>query len=103
MCGGGDPNGAVVNLPAKKWTPAFRWKGKTKRIFSFRVDVTGAPPGTLVKWRRYGIGVVPYAAGSFTKRMDFNVYPTDRSVTIDLWCAVNATVKAKRARAKKAA
>jgi hypothetical protein len=90
-------------LPAKKWTPAIRWKGTTKRIRSFRVEISGAPKGTLVKWRRYGIGVVPFAAGSFTKRMDFNLYPTDRSVTIDLWCGVDATVKVKPARAKKAA
>jgi hypothetical protein len=99
-CGGKGPAGnvpagfpvapGVQTFPAGQWVTVIDWSGMTTQILGFRAKVIsplaagGGPPDVLVRWRRYGLSLLPYAEGSFQGQADLNIYPVDAVVKIEL-------------------
>lgn len=69
------------NLPANQWVQVLDWSGITVQTLVHRVLVN--PPDAVIKWRRKSL--LASREGTFQETADFNVYPTDTKLTIELW------------------
>ena len=91
-CGGGGspvcvpfspiPGFPKDHFPAGQWVQVLDWAGLTVQTLVHKVSVT--PAAAVVKWRRR-TNLVSVTEGTFHGEIDFNVYPTDLKLTIELW------------------
>lgn len=97
FCGGMPympPKGNRPRLPENDWTPVVSWQGLTLQTLTLRVTVRsaaseergndGQSARTLVEWRRWGGGLIPYSSGTFSDSTVFHIYPGDLFLRIDL-------------------
>ncbi len=71
------------HFPTGQWVPVLTWEGYTIQTLVHRVTVT--PANAVVKWRRSSTLQRGVKTGSFNGGIDFNIYPTDASMTIEVW------------------
>jgi len=70
-------------FPPGQWVTVVDWTGMTVQTL---VHTVSANPATaVVKWRRTGLLPLPLKEGSFQGEADFNVYPSDVKLKIELW------------------
>jgi hypothetical protein len=70
------------HFPAGQWVKVIDWAGLTVQTLVHKVSAT--PASAVVKWRRKST-LTPVTEGSFQGETDFNVYPTDLTLTVELW------------------
>jgi hypothetical protein len=87
------PGMGPINFPEGKFVTVLDWSGLTLQTLVFTVTVK--PDNAVVKWRRKGpeepklktrgkIKDKPLNEGSFQGKVDFNIYPSDRNLKIEL-------------------
>jgi hypothetical protein len=70
-----------VTFPEGQWTQVLDWSGTTTQTLVF--TVTATPASAVIQWRRQGL--LPFVKeGSFQGEADFNIYPTDTTLKIQL-------------------
>ena len=77
------PGLAPNEFPDGQWVKVVEWSGITLQTLVHKVTVT--PETALVKWRRTGPLPTTVTQGTFYGEIDFNVYPKDTYLKIELW------------------
>jgi hypothetical protein len=74
----------LVELVLGKWVNVFRWRGIPLGVGTYRVIVVDEQPGDTIQWRRWGVGPMPYASGTFSGGETFRVYPGELILNVDM-------------------
>jgi hypothetical protein len=75
------PISPFPQFPANQWVKVVDWHGITLQTLVHKVTAT--PETALIQWRRQG-PLGPPTQGSFCGETDFNIYPTDLTLTIEI-------------------